>query len=262
MSNPAVVTLASIETELGNFRVEDNLGEAIHLHLNDFRYDLSIKEFMTLAMNVNNVMLDYTSEIPGFDINKFSKEFLLQISDFLPDLVEVKEDNIFLESLLIDTYNVFGCPVIKSLPHSRVLKALNGDLSENNRRREQNYFNQSNQQRVCEMLESIKENGYPQNGERIVLFNKQNIIADGQHRASCLYYLYGNINVPVYRMIFKEGKHDLDMKPICKWLLVWDVKRIKRVVRKTCHKMKNSMYLFKKLLTDICVKIDRIKGGK
>ena len=35
-----------------------------------------------------------------------------------------------------------------------------------------------------------------------------NTIIDGQHRASCLYFLYGNIKVPVRKIYFKEREHN------------------------------------------------------
>jgi hypothetical protein len=54
------------------------------------------------------------------------------------------------------------------------------------------------------MMDSIKEHGYPYNDNYIVLYGDDNIIRDGQHRASCLFVLYGNIEVPVLRMYFKD----------------------------------------------------------
>ena len=43
--------------------------------------------------------------------------------------------------------------------------------------------------------------------EKELFYSTIVIIFDGQHRASCLYYLYGNIRVPVRRMWFKDGKY-------------------------------------------------------
>ena len=56
------------------------------------------------------------------------------------------------------------------------------------------------------ILDSVKQNGYPYNNNYIVLYGDDNIIRDGQHRASCLYYLYGNIEIPVMRLHFKDYK--------------------------------------------------------
>lgn len=228
MSNPGVVTLSSIRTNIGPFRVEDNIGEAIHLHLGEFRYDLSIKELLLLSNEIEQAVQEMMKKVPGFNISQISKEFFLQKSDCWSDLVEVRMERIHLNDLLVDTYEngKFG---FYSLEHSRVLKALNGNNEENDRRNERNYFGQSNRDRVDAMLESIKQNGYPKDNQYIIVFNDENIIADGQHRAACLYYLYGNIEVDILRMFFVDGKHNnfVPRKKMKQKLFVWNKQRIK-----------------------------------
>lgn len=65
---------------------------------------------------------------------------------------------------------------------------------------------QSNSDRLEYNLQRIKEEGYPgkSGNSLITLFNDSNRIYDGQHRAGCLYYLYGNIKVKVRRLWFKH----------------------------------------------------------
>ena len=45
MSNPAVHLLSTIEIQNKTLRIEDNLGEAIHLHIGELRVSLTVKEF-------------------------------------------------------------------------------------------------------------------------------------------------------------------------------------------------------------------------
>ena len=52
MSNPGVINLFSIFKKTGiinRFQVEDNIGESIHIHINNFRIDLTIDEFYKLV---------------------------------------------------------------------------------------------------------------------------------------------------------------------------------------------------------------------
>lgn len=118
-----------------------------------------------------------------------------------------------LADLLVDTYDEYGKEVLAPISESRVVKALYGNSSENDIRKQVNYYNadtatvEKNKDRVIYNLDQIKKDGYPSGRERIILFNDSNQIFDGQHRASCLYYLYGNIRVPVRRMWFKDGKY-------------------------------------------------------
>ena len=53
MSNPAVITLASLNgrnNTFKRFQIEDNIGESIHLHVDNMRIDLSVNEFFELTI--------------------------------------------------------------------------------------------------------------------------------------------------------------------------------------------------------------------
>ena len=78
MSNPAVITLAQVQTKCGEFSVEDNLGESIHLHLGDFRWDITINDLDSLSKELA-VSLEMFINVEGFGVDKFSKEFLPRV---------------------------------------------------------------------------------------------------------------------------------------------------------------------------------------
>ena len=125
-----------------------------------------------------------------------------------------------------------------------MIKALNGDTFENDKKVERNYYGQTNQNRVIEMLESIKANGYPYNNQKIVLLNNNNQIFDGQHRAACLYYLFGDKEIPITRLYFSNKEYG-KFKPIRNKLFYWDkyrvmhnLLRIPRIARKIKNKLK------------------------
>ena len=56
MSNPGVIELFGFEfrNNFGNhsFRVEDNIGEAIHFHFDNIRLDLTVKEFFAHLLSI------------------------------------------------------------------------------------------------------------------------------------------------------------------------------------------------------------------
>lgn len=207
MSNPAVITLAHVRTNLGDFSVEDNIGESIHLHLGDLRCDITVAELERLSEDIA-VALEELINVEGFKISNFSKEFLLQLAEIgaLSSLDTVEEDMIRISDITIPYTNWMGMLKTKSIVHSSVIKALRDDPSENDKRTERNFYNQTSQERVLEILESIKQNGYPYGGQKIVLLKGSNRIYDGQHRASCLYFLDGDIDVPVIRLGFSNNR--------------------------------------------------------
>ena len=69
-----------------------------------------------------------------------------------------------------------------------------------------NHINVSNYERVLDVFNIVKKYNYPFNNEYIIVYNEKFEIRDGQHRASALRYLYGNIKIPIMRMYFDEEK--------------------------------------------------------
>lgn len=215
MSNPAVITLASLSDIKGfpyRFEIEDNIGEAIHIHYKDIRLDLTVKEFLELAEALEDIINDLV-EVEEFQCSDFDPVNLVGLAPLLPDLNNIVYCDVPLEELMVDTYDENGNTVLRNLKYSRVFKALQGQCIENDARSQVNYFNgiswtkQKNSERLHYNLEQIKKYGYPVNNELLVLFNHDNVIYDGQHRAACLYYLYGNITVPVRRLFFEKNKY-------------------------------------------------------
>lgn len=257
MSNPAVITLAEVNTSLGNFRVEDNLGESIHLHIGEIRCDITIDELQKMADDVR-LALDRFIKADGFSVDKFSTEFLLQKASWLPDLVKVEESNIKLNDIQVDVLNAFGIPHLRPLSQSRVLRAINGDSTENNKKQERNYYGQSNQQRVEAMLDSIRRNGYPANGQKIVLLNDKNQIFDGQHRAACLYHLYGNIEVEIIRLYFSNKDYG-KFHPLKTRLFEWDKYRIAHNILKILNLLRRIRNKIKFIINSVNYKFDKNK---
>ncbi len=79
-----------------------------------------------------------------------------------------------MADLLVDTYDEYGKEVLAPISESRVVKALYGNSSENDIRKQVNYYNadtatvEKNKDRVIYNLDQIKKDGYPSGRERII----------------------------------------------------------------------------------------------
>lgn len=253
MSNPAVLYLNAKKLSNGvQFRVEDNIGEAIHLHYGDeWRIDLHVEDFLSL----NNIADDCLKQLlgnKGFDPVFFDPFFLDMISNDLISLNTIQFEEIKLSELLVETRGLFGLPIIRGLNKSRVYKALNGSTHELELYKQENYREQTNIDRVNSMKEYLSSHDYPFNNNYIVLFNNQNIIRDGQHRAACLLYLKGDMEIPIIRMLFKDNYNNVSLHPWVNVLFKWDLRRIynclkkgyrffKRMIRKQFKRIKNKI---------------------
>lgn len=206
MSNPAVTKL--IRDDIGNLRfwMDDNIGESVHIHLADFRMDLTVKELETLSEELKDTV-NKLVDVEGFACNKFDPVFLsLLLAKKMKHLRSVQMDRVMIEDLIVNHRSRFGLLKYQKLAESRAVKALNGDNSENDGFRRSHHIGQTSRQRLDAMKDSISEHGYPYEGQYIVLYEDQMLIRDGQHRASCLYVSEGNIEIPVLRLFFDDPK--------------------------------------------------------
>lgn len=232
MSNPGVLTLAQHKLKHSKLqvRIEDNLGEAIHYHFGDIRIDLHCSELDKMADDlidsINNLL-----EFPDFDIRQLDPIFFSMIASSMPDLIDIRKEEIYLEHLKVVSKGFCGIPIVKPLRKSRVSKALMGDTREQMHYKQENLSGQNNMDRLNMIKDSLHNNPYPANGEYIILFNDQNYIKDGQHRASCLLKEHGNIKIEVLRFIFKNNINNVPKIPWLHYLFSWDKDRLRNTLR-------------------------------
>lgn len=219
MSNPAVIKLSDASSRVGRFKrfvLEDNIGESIHLHIDNMRIDFTINEFLSFSELIRESLkeLDF---LDGYSIDDFDESFLNECSSLLPKLKYINIEEISLSRLqcIVNKECKRNLNEIKILPISNTpaYKYLKENKGEFTGYKQLNYHGVNNEKRLLNSLGSIKKNGYPYQGRYLVLFNKQNLIRDGQHRAAILAHLYGlDYKVKVMRFYFSDDSHCVNVK--------------------------------------------------
>jgi len=220
MSNPGVIVLDDADSKKGRFKrfaIEDNIGESVHLHVDNTRIDLSVDEFFEFSRMVRK-SLEQISFLPGFSLGDFDEEFLRSCADVLPNLTEIKVEKVRIMDLkAVQPYRCKrGVLFYKVLP-VRELSAyryLEG---------EHDVFltDPSCYHTFCDPVEhlsatlaAVKAEGYPFQNKRVVLFDGQDYIRSGEDLAAVMAHLYGlDSSVDILRFYFKGRKHLL--KPLC-----------------------------------------------
>lgn len=230
MSNPGVKILAKSSGKK-RFVIEDNIGESIHIHIDNLRMDFTIDQFLTFSKLIKKSLVEL-NVLEGYDINQFDLLFLKEISSYLDNLIEIKVEKICLKDILCVIHTEFKglkfdrLVQLQKTPAYKYLQNHGGSFL---KYKQLNYLNLSNEERLNSLIKSIKNNGYPFNNEYIILFNSQNIIRDGQHRAAVLAHLYGlDHEILIQRFIFKGKKHKFKYRRSnLKNLIMWVLKKIK-----------------------------------
>ena len=206
MSNPAVIVLSSGRVGRHNIAIEDNVGEAIHLHFDDIRIDFSYDEFKKIVRGVKRIIEEIVS-VDGFRCDDYDPVFLGAIAPWLIDLEKVEEDEVSLSDITVNKPRFYKHVNPKKLELSKDFKALRGDFSEVDQYNSFDHIGQSGRERLNVIVDSIKAHGYPYHGKKLVFFNNSNVIRDGQHRAAVMMFLYGDKKIPVVRLFFKNDKY-------------------------------------------------------
>ncbi|MCU7835162.1 MAG: hypothetical protein KZQ83_07880 [gamma proteobacterium symbiont of Taylorina sp.] len=239
MSNPAVITLDDESSRIGRFKrfvLEDNIGESIHLHIDNMRVDFTINEFLEFSDIIRSSLLELDI-LKGFSLNHFDESFLKDCAPLLSSLDKIEIEEIELSSLrcVIRTELKYGLNQVSlaTIADSPAYQYLEGNKQELLKYHQFNYLSLDNEQRLLQLLSSIKEKKYPYNNQYIVLFNGQNIIRDGQHRAAILAHLYGlNYKINIVRFYFHGRKHQINIyKSNLKNITLWSATKIFRVVK-------------------------------
>jgi hypothetical protein len=188
MSNPGVITLADTRIGQNNFRIEDNIGEAIHIHYGNIRLDMSIDEFARLVNELKIIMTEMM-DVDNFSFDRYDALFLSDVTEILLNLENISFEDIQVSELRAMVTDEFGCKRYMGLSESDIYKALHGDFEGLKRRRQTHYWNMDMYSRCTDIAASIREYGYEPDGcgTYIVVCDEGNIITDGDHRASALF---------------------------------------------------------------------------
>ena len=230
MSNIGVIILDSVTIKANpdlcsrRLQIEDNIGEAIHIHWRNVRFDFSVRDFLAFAASCKKALghledAGLAASAPSQHAAKalkeatFDRDFMQKIGHMKAHITGFQVESRFLDDLFCITYvsahprQWKASPIIQSMPYI----GLQG-----NSKAYQNYARQFGEKKhtienLKRLQDSIKSNGYPHEHRYIVLFGDQPYIRDGQHRAAILRHLHGNIKIPILRVLFQEGFDDWRM---------------------------------------------------
>ena len=116
MSNAAVIKLQRKTIAGNSVWLDDNFGESIHLHINDFRVDLTCEGFEQMVRDAG-LILDDLIQVEGFHTADYDPIFLERMLwKKLPRLTEVKRDHVKLSELWMNE------PRLVRIPQSRMYR--------------------------------------------------------------------------------------------------------------------------------------------
>lgn len=243
MSNPGVVLLAESIIDGQVFKIEDNIGEAIHIHWGNSRIDLTIKEFVSLVKICKNIV-EKMVDVDGFSFDLYDAIFLSQRCNELINLEKIEFADVKISDMLMDQHDEKGFRNYVPLKEGRVSKAINGDVSELINWKQINYYGFDNISRLEDIQKKIKTNGYePQiHGSYIVLDGATNVVVDGCHRTSLIYSEQGDVGVSVAKWFYKNEERDAQT------IIKGYMHNYNQQIEKRINKIKNRKKLVKYLL--------------
>ena len=238
MSNPGVIILDQYSSaNINRFAVEDNIGESIHIHLNNFRIDLTIDEFLALSeqISLSLLSLDFFADMHEFNLDP---HFMKLIAQYVPNYVGYSVSSAKISDLNFLCRNKYGILKKTTIEHTPGYKHLISQRSDFNAYSQFNYLKLSNVDRIKQLYNSIKTNGYNSTYKLVDFSVQPNLIRDGQHRAAILASLFGlNFEVPILTIDFGKEAKLSQFNNASRLLLQKTIPLLKRRVRSILNKL-------------------------
>lgn len=209
MSNPAVFLLSSTQIHGQIVRFEDNLGESIHIHAGLLRINLTINEFTGFVDCILDAARQLFKECNlDFDIinlNALDWDWLENFSNIRSVRVQnIQVGKLYTAKTIMHYFGKPGIQIIVPIKKGRIVRALQGNTKELAEYPQINSYGQTNLERLKDVERYISQNGYPFDG-KLIITTQNGRIYDGDHRAGCIYHIYGSRKViPVLKIDFSN----------------------------------------------------------
>ena len=174
--------------------VDENI---IYLSVRDDSFCLTSEEMIELYGNVINSLFSYYP-IDGLDYSNIDGVFFEHmLAVDLPFLKSVTDELVSIDNLSIFSNNKEIVSIKNSEHYQMLTRAVLFDIKTRT-----NLHNQSHEERFELIKKQLTEFPYGTTGENIVLYNNDNIIRDGAHRAAVLYTKSSEQMIKVKRYMF------------------------------------------------------------
>ena len=210
MSNPSVFVLSSCMAGDCQIKWEDNLAEAIHLHIGTVRLSLTTSEFHAFARQIRKMLPELLQLPGGYRIDQFDPQFLERFSAYWRRITEIERVHIRLADLFAcyGSNEKFHAIPLHESPFSVYFQgfqdwALQIDMYTD--------ICQTRKQRLEEIRRSLVQDGYPasickEHLQPLIVIDDKNRILDGEIRAACLLKQHGSsYEIPVLRFSLVNG---------------------------------------------------------
>ena len=163
MSNPAVCYLARTQINGIYFAIEDNLGEAVHIHYADIRIDMTIREFMSFSDCIINAARELFNlrgiEWDLFDCESFKEEWAekyTQISSV--ENIDIDLDSLYMKESYVKKRSIKRIIHIKDSGYIPYFKGVSSDRAYYD---EPGVFEPSRGEKARKIEDEIIKLGYP-----------------------------------------------------------------------------------------------------
>lgn len=235
MSNPGVIILASLRNigpNIHRLDIEDNIGESIHIHWNNFRIDMTVQDFIRFSEDLDVAFRSLCNESRP-ELSDCDPFFLYRMGDLISKIVGSRVENRRIADLRalvrVDLPRIGAVMVPRKICETPAYRFLTKKSDVFVRYEQDNYPGVSNEARIKELSASIDINSYPVDDQLIILFGNQPYIRDGQHRAAILAAKYGLEHEIPIRVLEFNGKY-------------WRIKPIRNLIRSVVVSIARKLY--------------------
>jgi hypothetical protein len=191
MSNPGVILLSEHSKRGGSFeklRVEDNLGESIHIHLDDYRVDLTLEEFKVFSDLIWQALVEL-DDLPNELANSGFLSDCYDAVSYAKPIINLKKSTI--ESLKFikrsGFLRFFYLYKLVKIGETAQYQYLTGESTGYEDYPQKNHLGISNTDRLESRSNEVLTKGKNARNPGVVVFGDESVVVrDGMHACSIL----------------------------------------------------------------------------
>lgn len=166
--------------------------------------EYSIEEIQELVDEIYQILNKKYSH-NKFDFRMFSPIYLEHMLGVdIPHIENVKFERCNILSLYF--YNRTEPKRVKINEHNIFKQLKTGEIETGSM--DANHYLESNEERLRKVLSEVNDN--PETFCAVV-YGNENVVRDGTHRLACMYYLYGDIEIPIIRIYITDPYYSYTM---------------------------------------------------
>lgn len=203
VSSASIVPLGLIEKNVYNLTISFFKQRIVVSAFELENMDYSLDEYSNYCEEIYQLLNREYGK--GFDFKLLSPVYLEHMFGIdLPNIERIEQCKTDILSLTI--FDREGLRKVRIYEHEIYNQLKKGVFKQD--RKSTNHLFENNEERIRNIISEVQKDS---KDACAVVYGDEDVVRDGTHRLACMYFLYGNIEIPIIRIYVKNPQYSYSM---------------------------------------------------